>query len=86
MVKFPGCRARASTRYPGIATAAGLTARADDHSLLSRRRLFTYPAAMIIFFAYEMTMITSGMPQMWRMLLSKDEKSGRRVSEGAGRG
>jgi hypothetical protein len=41
---------------------------------------------MIIFFAYEMTMITSGMPQIWRTLLSKDEKSGRRVSKGAGHG
>jgi hypothetical protein len=36
MVKFPAYRARASMRYPGIATAAGLTARADDHSLLTR--------------------------------------------------
>jgi predicted short-subunit dehydrogenase-like oxidoreductase (DUF2520 family) len=39
---------------------------------------------MIIFFAYEMTMITSVSRQMWRTLVSKGGPSGHRVSKGEG--
>jgi hypothetical protein len=49
-------------------------------ALLTRRPLFAYPVPMIVVFAYEMTMIASGLRQMRHRRLSKDELSGHGVS------